>query len=596
MLQASTTFTMTGTASDDKGVNALTYWFRDDQGRYLQDDGTAGAIYHTFRGTPDVIGATAATWSYEVTLPQEGGWRGSATAIDTAGQADLRSAVRDFVVDPGAVAPSVTISSPVAMTPPFAEPAVTVEPGGRLTFSGTATDDEGLKDVEVALRNTSTGENLGSDGSWGVGVSYRLYRISPVNVAGFSYNWSYTTPFNLTPGSYSFIVRATDDEDLSTPSSSYGRLTISAQYDGDLPPDATMDFTEPTDQSLTVDLSGTATDDIGVESVRVSLQDLDTGRYLQANGTLAASVTYRDATLAAPNTTSSAWSLSDITLPTGGNWRFSAIAFDTRGQQDPSVPTVGYRVYPGDGAPTLNDNLGQPVNNSTFSEGRIVVTGRAEDAPDAFAGITAVQVAVVDNVGQYMNSSGTFTSTSASYRNAFLNSPGSAGSNYSYTTPVIPNATYSVVMRPVDVHSQVMDPPRTSTGIEVSSPANISPVASFTYSCNENVCTFDGRSSTDENPTALTYSWNFGGQGSASGSLPTKTFSAPGTFAVTLTVKDEWTLTNTSIARNIVITEPPGNAGADVRDQLHCPHLCSQQCRECRPQPRGHRELLLELG
>ena len=37
---ASTTFTMTGTANDDKGVNSLTYWFRDAQNRYLQDDGT----------------------------------------------------------------------------------------------------------------------------------------------------------------------------------------------------------------------------------------------------------------------------------------------------------------------------------------------------------------------------------------------------------------------------------------------------------------------------------------------------------------------------------------------------------------------------
>ena len=50
------------------------------------------AIFNTFRGTPDVVGATNATWSYDVTLPHEGVWRGSATATDTIGQADLRSA------------------------------------------------------------------------------------------------------------------------------------------------------------------------------------------------------------------------------------------------------------------------------------------------------------------------------------------------------------------------------------------------------------------------------------------------------------------------------------------------------------------------
>ena len=201
-VQTSTTFTMTGTANDDNGVNSLSYWFRDDQNRYLQNDGTVDDIFNTFRGNPDVIGATNATWSYEVTLPHEGVWRGSATATDTIGQADLRSATRDWIVDSTAVAPTVTIEQPVEMTPPFTVPAMTVEPGGRMTFSGTAADDEGLKNVKVALRNSSTGENLGNDCTWGIQVSAGNCRISPVNISGSTYNWTWTTPFNLSPGTY----------------------------------------------------------------------------------------------------------------------------------------------------------------------------------------------------------------------------------------------------------------------------------------------------------------------------------------------------------------------------------------------------------
>ena len=68
-----------------------------------------------------------------------------------------------------------------------------------------------------------------------------------------------------------------------------------------------------------------------------------------------------------------------------------------------------------------------------------------------------MQVGIVNAAGQYMSSAGTFTSTTASYRTAFLNSPGSAGSNYSYTTPVIPAGTYSVLVRSVDVHDQIGD-------------------------------------------------------------------------------------------------------------------------------------------
>ena len=41
---------MTGTANDDKGVNSLSYWFRDEQKRYLQADGTVDDIFNTFRG------------------------------------------------------------------------------------------------------------------------------------------------------------------------------------------------------------------------------------------------------------------------------------------------------------------------------------------------------------------------------------------------------------------------------------------------------------------------------------------------------------------------------------------------------------------
>jgi PKD repeat protein len=558
-IQTSTSFTMTGSAVDDKGVNSLTYWFRDSQNRYLQDDGTVDDIYNTFRGEPDVIGATNATWSYDVTLPHEGVWRGSATAVDTIGQADLRSATRDFTVDSTAVAPSVTITQPVAMTPPFTVPALTVEPGGRITFAGTASDDAGLKNVEISLRNSSTGENLGNDCSWGTGISAGSCRISPVDISGANYNWSWTTPFDLRPGTYSFTVRATDDEDLTTSSSNRGSLTINAQYPGDGPPNTTMSFTAPTDGSLDVNLSGTAVDETGVASVRVTLQDRDTGRYLQANGTMGPAAAYREATLGTPNGTTTTWSLPAITLPSGGDWRFSAVAWDTRDQQDASAATASWRIYPGDGPPVLSDTLGQPQTGASFDAGKIVVTGRAEDADDQYAGIANVQVAVVNAAGQYMSSSGTFTSTSPSYRSAFLNSPGSSGSNYSYTTPVIPAGTYTVRVRPVDVNDQI-GTERVSTGITVTQPSNTPPVPSFTYSCEQNKCTFDGRASTDENPSSLVYSWSFGTQGTASGPLPTKTFTAPGTFPVTLTVRDEWQVSAVSAPQDVTIVEPSGNA------------------------------------
>ena len=64
------------------------------------------------------------------------------------------------------------------------------------------------------------------------------YRISPLeHLPGTTYNWSYTTPFNLEPGTYSFTVGATDDLGLTTSSTNQGRLTINVQVPGDAFPE-----------------------------------------------------------------------------------------------------------------------------------------------------------------------------------------------------------------------------------------------------------------------------------------------------------------------------------------------------------------------
>jgi PKD repeat protein len=568
----STNFIATGTASDDKGVNALTYWFRDENNRYLQEDGSVSTEFNTFRGTPDVIGATSATWQYEVTLPHEGTWRMSATAIDTAGQSDLRGATRDWLISSTGVAPTVAINTPAPMTPPTAAPTLTVAPGGTLTFSGTANDTDALASVEISLRNSTTREQLASDGSWGTDVIAGWHRISPQNLSATSYNWSWTTPFNLKQGQYSFSVRATDEIGLTTSSTNQGRLTINAQVPGDNPPDGLLSFTgtDSSIEALHLDLGGSASDDIGVAGVRVSLQDLDTGRYVQPNGTMAAAFATINATLASPGATSTTFTLG-VDLPTKGEFAVTAYAVDTAGQQDISTSgaTARYLVYPGDADPTISDTLFSPTEGTAFTESRIFVSGRAED--DTAMG--SVQVAIVNSLGQYMSSSGSFTSTTESWRTAFLNSPGTPGSNFSYTTPVVPSGAYTVKARAVDAYGQVQAVPR-EAHVTVSAPAgNVAPTASFTASCSQNVCSFDGRGSTDENAPTLTYAWNYGNGRTGSGSVPTFTYTSAGTFTVTLTVRDEYGLTGTT-TRTVTIAEPAGNvAPTPVINQPSCAGL-----------------------
>ena len=553
------TFTVAGTGADDFGVNSMIYTFRDQNNRYLQDDGTAAPEYNTFRGLPDVIGATQATWSYEVTLPYESEWLMQAYAVDTAGQADLRSADRRWIVNSNAVPPTVAVTSPAVMNPPTASAALTRAPGSPITFTGLATDDQGLTNVEVFFRNLSTRENLAADGTWSTSNVAGWYRISPINLPGSSFNWSYTTPFNLTAGTYEFRVRATDDLELTTATASHGVLNLNVQVPGDSPPNGLLNVTGTITglQVLQLDLAGTATDDIGVAAVRVTVRDRVSGRYVQPNGALAATYALLDANLASPGATSTTWSRS-VVLPVAGDYDVVAFAYDTAGQQDFSTTgaTARYQVFPGNTPPVSNEDLFGPPEGEAFDQARIVVSGRFEDNQQ----MASVQVAIRNSAGFYLNSNtvGTFTTNmTINWRTAFMNSPGSPGSNFSYTTPTIPDGAYTIFVRGVDQVGATTDPV-IQRNVTVTGPTtNLPPVPSFTVSCVQNVCSFDARSSTDENAPTLIYTWNFG-NGTGSGPVPTRTYATANTFNVTLTARDEYGLTATRTLP-VTITEPVGN-------------------------------------
>jgi PKD repeat protein len=71
--------------------------------------------------------------------------------------------------------------------------------------------------------------------------------------------------------------------------------------------------------------------------------------------------------------------------------------------------------------------------------------------------------------------------------------------------------------------------------------ANVAPTAAFIYGCTGRQCTFNGHGSSDPDGPIATYSWSFGDgetSGDQTGPMMTHTYSASGTFTVTLTVTD----------------------------------------------------------
>ncbi|HUF56705.1 MAG TPA: S8 family serine peptidase, partial [Thermohalobaculum sp.] len=74
---------------------------------------------------------------------------------------------------------------------------------------------------------------------------------------------------------------------------------------------------------------------------------------------------------------------------------------------------------------------------------------------------------------------------------------------------------------------------------------NAAPTASFTFSCTDLTCSFDGSGSSDSDGNIASYAWDFG-DGNGSGDIVSHTYAAGGTYTVTLTVTDDDGATDSS--------------------------------------------------
>ena len=92
----------------------------------------------------------------------------------------------------------------------------------------------------------------------------------------------------------------------------------------------------------------------------------------------------------------------------------------------------------------------------------------------------------------------------------------------------------------------------------VSTKANIPPVAAFTWTANDLSVQFDGSDSRDSDGQILFNTWNYGDGviDPASNVAPTHTYAAPGTYSVSLTVEDDSGAAST-ITKSVTVTSTP---------------------------------------
>jgi trimeric autotransporter adhesin len=434
--------TVSGTATDTDGVAAVQVsFFNVTQQGYVQADGVTIGDFVTF---PAVLGtATGSTrpWSLTMHIP-DGEYNVFVNAVDTKGAALPRSLSQAFVMSPGNPAPVTTISTPAQ--------GATI--GSSLTITGTATDNTSVRRVLVRM----------SDGRFGlgpqVGGGFGQPGLLPASLSGppgaASTTWSLTVT-GLPIGTYSITAYAEDAAGIAT--ATVDRPTVSALQQrptGFRTPEPGTSISGPNPTTfrattLQVPLTGAASYVGGVSGLKVAAKDLLSGQYLQPDGTTSGSIAFLNQPVTNPGTANTPWGFT-LALPNPSQWQIDVIAVGQDGNLDWS--SLGGRstffVYPGDADPFLGSATGTPGSpgspSATSSGGQISTGGRAFDD----IAVTAVQVMVRTSTTSGLRSDGSIGTPQ--WLTAFVTNPGGTFTNFNYLSPVLPNGTWTLLIRAVD--------------------------------------------------------------------------------------------------------------------------------------------------
>ncbi|SDP74598.1 PKD repeat-containing protein [Pedococcus dokdonensis] len=190
------------------------------------------------------------------------------------------------------------------------------------------------------------------------------------------------------------------------------------------------------------------------------------------------------------------------------------------------------------------------ASGGTFSDAFTITKGVAppNQPPTAAFTPTCTQLACSVDASASSDADGTI----ASYAWQFGDGTTGTGVNASRTYAAA--GTYTITLTVTDDDGAT---DTTTRSVTVAPTPNQLPTASFTTSCTDLACSFNGTGSSDPDGTIASYAWQWGdGTADGTGATANHTYAAAGTYTARLTVTDNAGATGTT-TKDVTVTAPP---------------------------------------
>ena len=572
------TCSFTNTSSDPDGSISANSWnFGDGQ------TSTAASPSHTY--------GAAGTYTVTLTVTDNQSATNSVShtvTVTAANQAPVASFTRSCngltcsftstSSDPDGSIASYSWTFGDGGTSAAANPSHTYAAGGTYTVTLRVTDNQGAQSTTASQSVTVTPPNQSPTANFtfscsGLTCSFTSTSSDPDGSMA-SYSWTFgdgATSTSQNPshtyaagGGYTVTLTVTDNQGASSaPTSRTVGVTPPNQ-----PP--TASFTRSC-SGLTCSFTSTSSDPDGSiiayswtfgDGATSTLQN--PSHSYAAGGTYTVTLRVTDDQGAQSTTASQNVTVTPPNQSPTANFTFSCSALScnfTSTSNDPDGSIASYAWTFGDGATSTLQNPSRAYG----AGGTYTVSLRVTDNQGAQSTLTSKSVTVTPpnqapTASFTRSCSGltcTFTSTSsdpdgsiASYAWAFGDGTTSTLQNPSHAYGA--GGTYTVTLRVTD--NQGAQSTTASQSVTVT-PPNQAPTASFTRSCSGLTCSFTSTSS-DPDGSIASYSWTFGDGGTSTAANPSHSYTAGGTYTVTLRVTDNQGAQSTTASQNITVTPP----------------------------------------